>query len=89
MEKGVEFAKAYFKPRAKAIEELAARSEGFRDLCDDFATASSEKLEWERSSGPDRDERIGEYTELVGSLQIEIEQALDQAHVVPFTRPRQ
>lgn len=88
MEKGVEFAKTYFKQRVRAIEELAARSEGFRDLCDDFATAYDGRLDWKRSSAPERAERVAEYTELIDSLQIEIELALDRVAIVPFTRPR-
>lgn len=88
MEKGVEFVKTCFEPQAKAIEELGVRSEGFRDLCDDFATASSEKWEWEQSSAPERDDRIAEYAEILNSLQMEIEQTLAKAHIVPFTRPR-
>ena len=88
MEKGVEFAKTYFRNRVRAIEELAARSEGFRDLCDDFATAHDGKLDWKCSSAPECAERVAEYAELIDSLQIEIELALDRAAIVPFTRPR-
>ena len=88
MGKGIGFVKSCFHERAKVIDELALRSEGFRDLCDDFATANDEKLRWERSSAPERDERIAEYQELVDSLRIEIEQAIDRAAVIPFTRPR-
>lgn len=88
MGNGVGFVKSCFQERAKVIEELALRSEEFRDLCDDFATGCDEKLKWERSSAPERDERIAEYQELVDSLRIEIEQALGRAAIVPFTRPR-
>ncbi|NNH65368.1 hypothetical protein [Rhizobium laguerreae] len=88
MGNGVGFVKSCFTRRANVIEELALRSEGFRDLCDDFVSANDEKLQWERSSAPEHDERIAEYQELVDSLRIEIEQALDRAAVVPFIRPR-
>ncbi|MBB3564356.1 uncharacterized protein Yka (UPF0111/DUF47 family) [Rhizobium sp. BK512] len=88
MGNGVEFVKSSFKERAKVIEELAARNEGFRDLCDDFLTAHEEKLQWERSSAPERGERIDEYQELIDSMRIEIEQALDREAVVPFKPPR-
>ncbi|APO68543.1 hypothetical protein IE4872_CH02941 [Rhizobium gallicum] len=88
MENGVRFVKSFFKERAKVIEALAARTEGFRDLCDDFLTAHDEKLRWERSSSPERGERIAEYQELIDSMRIEIEQALDRAAVVPLRPPQ-
>ncbi|OWW04595.1 hypothetical protein ATY81_00990 [Rhizobium sp. R72] len=88
MENGVAFVKSCFRERTKAIEELAPRNEGFRDLCDDFLTAHEEKLQWERSSDPERDERIAEYQELINSMRIEIEQTLARAAIVPFRPPR-
>jgi len=88
MENGVGFVKSCFGERAKVIEELAARNEGFRDLCDDFLTAHDEKAQWERSSDRERGERISEYQELIDSMRIEIEQALDRAAIVPFRPPR-
>lgn len=33
--------KSSFKERSKVVEELAARNEGFRDLCDDFEIANT------------------------------------------------
>jgi acyl-CoA reductase-like NAD-dependent aldehyde dehydrogenase len=89
MGNGVEFVKNSFKTRAKVIEQLAARDEGFRDMCDDFQTAHDEKLQWERSSAPERGERIAEYQELMEILRTEIAQALESAAVVPFKPPRQ
>jgi len=88
MKNGVGFVRGCFKERAKVVEELAARNEGFRDLCDDFLTAHDEKLQWEGSSAPERGERIAEYQELIDSMRIEIEQALDRAAIVPFGPPR-
>jgi len=88
MGNGVEFVKSSFKEHAKVIEELAARDEGFCDLCDDFLTAHDEKAQWERSSDPERDERIGEYEELIEGLRIEIEQAVKRAAVSPLKPPR-
>jgi len=88
MENGVGFVKSSFRERAKVIEELAARNEGFRDLCDDFLTAHDEKEQWERSPDPERGERIAEYQELIDGMRIEIEQALDRAAIVPFRPPR-
>ncbi|AIC26958.1 hypothetical protein IE4771_CH01833 [Rhizobium etli bv. mimosae str. IE4771] len=84
MENGVGFVRSCFKERAKVIEELATRNEGFRDLCDDFLTAHDQKLQWEGSSAPERGERIAEYQELIDSMRIEIEQALDRASIVPL-----
>jgi uncharacterized protein YdcH (DUF465 family) len=84
----VGFVKQSFPSRASLIDELAARDENFRDLCDDFATADHVRLNLEQSSGPDRNERLAEYVELVNSLRDEIETALDNAAVVPFPRPR-
>ncbi|TCA35142.1 hypothetical protein E0H66_16795 [Rhizobium leguminosarum bv. viciae] len=81
---GVGFVKSCFKDRADAIEEFALRSEGFRDLCDDFQIANNEEVQWEQSNTPDRDERAAEYQELVDSLRTKIEQSLDRAAVVPF-----
>lgn len=87
MRNGVEFVKSSFKEHAKVIEELAAHDEGFCDMCDDFLTANDEKLQWERSSAPERDERIGEYRDLMDSLRTEIEQAVDRAAASPFKPP--
>lgn len=82
------FAKQCFPSRSSLIDELAARDENFRDLCDDFATADHVRLNLEKETGADRDERLSEYVELVNSLRDEIETALDNAAVVPFPRPR-
>ncbi|MDP9813123.1 hypothetical protein J2W42_005994 [Rhizobium tibeticum] len=89
MGNGVEFVKSCFKERATLIEQLAARDEGFRDLCDDFLTAHDEKLQWERSSAPERGERIAEYQELMDILRTEIAQALERTAVIPFKPPRE
>jgi acyl-CoA reductase-like NAD-dependent aldehyde dehydrogenase len=88
MGNGVEFVNGSFKEHGKIIEEVAARDEGFRDMCDDFLTAHDEKLQWERSSAPERDERIAEYEELIDSLRMEIAQVLERAAVVPLKLPR-
>lgn len=82
------FAKQCFPSRVALIDELAARDENFRDLCDDFATADHVRLNLEKGSTPDRDERLAEYQELVKTLRDEIEATLDNASVVPFPRPR-
>lgn len=85
---GLTFAKNQFATRAALIDELAARDENFRDLCDDFATANELRLSYEIACGPERDERHAEYVDLVDSLRIEIEAALNNAMVVLFHRPR-
>lgn len=58
MGNGVEFVKSCFKERAKVVQELIARSEGFRDLCDDFEIADNEEERWELSIAPERNDRI-------------------------------
>jgi hypothetical protein len=74
--------------RGKEIEQLSARSESFRDLCADFATAEEVLREWKVSSAPESKERRAEYRQLVLELGQEIEMALDAAIVVPFPKPR-
>ncbi|MBY5828337.1 hypothetical protein [Rhizobium ruizarguesonis] len=88
MANGVGFVKGCLQDRADAIEEFALRSEGFRDLCDDFEIANNEKVRWERSTAPERDDRLAEYRELIESMRAEIEQTLDRATVVSFKPPR-
>ncbi|MGO6854503.1 hypothetical protein U8P80_30415 (plasmid) [Rhizobium beringeri] len=88
MANGVGFVKSCLKDRADAIEEFALRSEGFRDLCDDFEIANNEKVRRERSTAPERDERLAEYRELIDSMRAEIEQTLDRPAVFPFKPPR-
>ncbi|TBY16543.1 hypothetical protein [Rhizobium leguminosarum] len=65
MGNGVGFVKRAFEKRDKVIDELAARNEGFRDLCDDFEIANNEEERWRQSTAPERDERIAEYKELI------------------------
>jgi hypothetical protein len=87
MGNGIGFVKRVFEKRDKVIYELAARNEGFRDLCDDFEIAVNEKERWEQSTSPERDERLAEYRELIDSMRIEIGEALDRAAIVQF-KPR-
>jgi hypothetical protein len=74
--------------RREEIRQLSARNESFHDLCEDFAIAEAALHRWEKSSGPDRDQRCAEYHQLVSELRKEVEAALDRAVIVPFTRPR-
>jgi hypothetical protein len=83
MEKGVEFTKTYFKNRVRAIEELAARSEGFRDLCDDFATAHDGKLDWKCSSA-----RVLSMQSSQTVFRSRLSWPRTEPAIVPFTRPR-
>ncbi|KQV83545.1 hypothetical protein [Rhizobium sp. Root1220] len=88
MGNGLEFVKRAFEKRDKVIDELAARNEGFRDLCDDFEIAVNEEERWEQSTAQERDERIAEYKELIEIMRMEIEQALEAAAAMPFKPPR-
>jgi hypothetical protein len=87
MGNGVGFVKRAFEKRDKVIDELAARNEGFRDLCDDFEIANNEEERWRQSTAPERDERIAEYKELIEIMRIEIKQALEAAVAMPFKPP--
>lgn len=84
MDVGLMAAKRRFPFRSQAIEERAARDEGFRDLCTDFADAQVAQRRWEQSTDPEHDERSAEYLALVDDLAREIEGALDTARVIPF-----
>ena len=68
---------ARFPDRGRAIKELAAVDEGFRALCADLRDAEAALDGWERSPSPVREERCGEYRDLVTGLADEIRTALD------------
>jgi hypothetical protein len=87
MDEGVTAVRRRFPARILTIDDLAGRSEEFRDICRDFAEAQSELAKWEVSTAPMRDERCGEYKELVAGLAKEIEDALDMASGLPLHRP--
>jgi hypothetical protein len=86
MDEGVTAVRRRFPARIQAIDDLAARNEEFREVCNDFADAQSELAKWEVSTDPKRDERCGEYEELIAELSKEIEEALDKASVLPLHR---
>jgi hypothetical protein len=69
---------ARFPDRGRAIEELAAADEDFRALCADLGDAEAALNGWERSSSAAREERCGEYRELVMGLADEIGAMLDR-----------
>ncbi|MBM7048494.1 hypothetical protein [Rhizobium lusitanum] len=87
MDEGVTAVRRRFPARVLAIDDLAGRSEEFRDICRDFAEAQSELAKWEGSTEPKREERRREYGELVAGLAKEIEDVLDRASVLPLHRP--
>ncbi|MBY5395434.1 hypothetical protein HFN01_11460 [Rhizobium leguminosarum] len=85
MEEGVTAVRRQFPARIKAIDDLSARNEDFREICRDFADAQSALQKWNVSTDPKRDERVVEYQELIAELSKEIEGALD-ASVPPTAR---
>ncbi|OAV50590.1 hypothetical protein A6U98_10285 [Rhizobium sp. WYCCWR10014] len=85
MDEGVTAVRRQFPARIKAIDDLTARSEDFREICRDFADAQSALQKWNVSTDPKRDERVVEYQELIAELSKEIEGALD-ASVPPIAR---
>jgi hypothetical protein len=66
-----------FPGRQAEIEELTARDEEFRILCNDFADAKTMLSRWEASSSPTRERLCAEYRTLIEDLAGEIEVALD------------
>ncbi|AUW43035.1 hypothetical protein [Rhizobium leguminosarum] len=77
MDEGMTAVRRQFPARIKAIDDLSARSEDFREICRDFADAQSALQKWNVSTDPKRDERVVEYQELIVELSKEIEGALD------------
>ncbi|MBY5640435.1 hypothetical protein [Rhizobium leguminosarum] len=86
MDEGVTAVRLQFPARSKAIDDLSARSEDFREICRDFADAQSALQKWNVSTDPKRDERVVEYQELIAELSKEIEGALHHASVPPPAR---
>ncbi|MBY5313264.1 hypothetical protein GR210_01650 [Rhizobium leguminosarum] len=85
MDEGVTAVRRQFPARIKAIDDLSARNEDFREICRDFADAQSALQKWNVSTDPKRNERVVEYQELIAELSKEIEGALD-ASVPPTAR---
>ncbi|PDS78016.1 hypothetical protein [Rhizobium sp. L43] len=77
MDESVTAVRRQFPARIKAIDDLSARSEDFREICRDFADAQSALQKWNVSTDPKRGERVVEYQELIAELSKEIEGALD------------
>jgi hypothetical protein len=70
------------------IEQMGARDEDFRLLCEDFAEAESALSLWEKSTSPHRSQRMVEYNGLLTSLAEELRNALNSSSVVRFSRDR-
>ncbi|WP_027684274.1 hypothetical protein [Rhizobium leguminosarum] len=83
MDEGRTAVRRQFPARIKAIDDLSARSEDFREICRDFADAQSALQKWNVSTDPKRDERVVEYRELIAELSKEIEGALDASPPPP------
>jgi uncharacterized protein YdcH (DUF465 family) len=76
MDEEVRAAVRRFPARRAAIEALAARDEGFRSLCADFAEAEATLRHWEGEASPARERLCSEYRQFVQELADEIEAAL-------------
>ena len=77
MDEEVRAAVRRFPARQAAIEALAARDEGFRSLCADFAEAEATLRHWEEgAASPARERLCSEYRQFVQELADEIEAAL-------------
>ncbi|MBX4863711.1 hypothetical protein G9X64_26265 [Rhizobium sophorae] len=85
MDEGVTAVRRQFPAKIKAIDDLSARSEDFREICRDFADAQSALQKWKVSTDPKRDERVVEYQELIAELSKEIARALEGS-VPPIAR---
>ena len=79
MDEEVRAAVRRFPARQAAIEALAARDEGFRSLCADFAEAEATLRHWEGAASPARERLCSEYRQFVQELADEIEAALAAA----------
>jgi hypothetical protein len=77
-----------FPDEARLIEELAARSENFRDMCDELAEVERALLATKDVRPEIREERIAEWTGWVDRLTAEIAAELRKANVIPLDRGR-
>jgi hypothetical protein len=84
----VGYVKIRFPEHAKAIDEIASRSESFRDLCLDFEAAETAMQKWKVSTAPGALSRYNELALLVDELKQEIGVLLDGASVIPFVAPK-
>jgi hypothetical protein len=77
-----------FPAEARLIEELSARSENFRDMCDELADAERALLATKDLRPDVRNERIAEWTGWIDRLSAEIAVALRNAKVIPLDRAK-
>ena len=82
---GQQAATRRFPSEAKLIEEVMARSESFRELCDDLAEAERALAATDQLPEALLRDRRAECQEWVDSLENEIEWVLLRAKVVPIT----
>ena len=75
-----------FPDKARLIEELTARSEDFRDICDELADVERALLAAKDTPLEVREERIAEWEGWIDRLTAEIAAALESANVVPLDR---
>lgn len=76
-----------FPAEQQAIEALTARSEDFRDMCEELAEAELALLAAEGLPAALRGQREAEWSEAIERLSFEIARALDQAHVIHVDWP--
>jgi hypothetical protein len=84
----VAFVKRRYPEHARTIDELASRSENFRDLCLDMESAEQIMLDWKGSKAPEAPARYIELSTLVSELTAEFMEMIKGASVVPFKKPR-
>jgi hypothetical protein len=77
-----------FPAEARLIEELSARSENFRDMCDELADAEWALLATKDLRPEIREERIAEWTGWIDRLTAEIAAELSNANVIPLDRAK-
>jgi hypothetical protein len=75
-----------FPARGAQIEDLLARDENFRVMCDDLAAAGQALAAVEQLPETVRAARRLEYEELIAELAAEIEGALERANIFPISR---
>lgn len=75
-----------FPQEAHSIEDLTARSEDFRDMCDELAAAEQGLLATKDVRPEIREERIAEWAGWIDRLTAEIAAALSKSNVIPLGR---
>ncbi|KRE05789.1 hypothetical protein ASE63_05540 [Bosea sp. Root381] len=78
-----------FPTERQTIEQLAARSEDFCDMCEELADAEQAMRAAQMLPAHIRDERTAEWVTLIDRLAAAIDRALRLANVVPISRAKQ